>query len=301
MKPKYALIVSFIFFILLLIRVIPEVIDTGYDLRETMFDYPNGIAYAFGIWYWIAQITNITGLGFYPFWFIVSVIFSITLYLFLTTSYKINKSCDKPFFYYALLFILLTGYILPWFAFAHVRHATAVLLLLAAIEKQGFKKYILVLISVLIHNLCAVYFLLVIIGNIKNKYIQILIYTVMGVIIIFRDFILQVMLGLLAYSNYSGDLDEYSFGNDNLLMILRVIVLFGILILSIPKEKKWFLIKYNIFYLFTILFTPFSGRILEFFYPCLLMYIGKKRTISLILLLILLLVESITLYSKFPL
>lgn len=283
------------------IRAIPALNNWGYDFILTKKDYPRfPDMTTHASWYWIGQLTYVLHLGFVGFWIIISILFGIGMNVFLNTFYNANNTTEYPAATFCILCIFLAGYILPWYAYAHVRHAIAIMFLLPAlIIEKGIKKYLLIIVAVSFHTLALVYFLFDLIAKNRNKFLQIVMLIVLGTIILFKDVVLYFLLGLISYDVYSGDLAQFEFDSSNTFMVVRVILFFLVIIISTPSSSRNYLSKINLLYFVTIMLTPFSGRILEFFYPSILIRIEKKNYYTLALLFVLVVIDFISTYYKF--
>jgi hypothetical protein len=268
----------------------------GYDFVSTQEQYPYETASNYGLWYFLALGLNYIGLGFNVFWILISIFFSASLYLFLNAVTE-NKIYKYSYILNFILCLILFGYILPWFCFAHVRYGTAILLAIGAFkESSNPKKVVLLLLAVLIHSLIILYILIYYLSRVKfvQKHLLMMLLLLTLIVIAFKDIILVNALSFVSYENYTQDLLQFDFGSSNYIMIFRASIILIVIIVSFRAKSpnRAFLYILTVIYAILAIFTPFSGRFIELLYPNLSVRLKTQNIIALIGLIILLCMEG---------
>lgn len=281
-------------------RIFPLFSILGRDYLTTQESFPFEVANGYGIYNFLAIIINKIGLGFYWFWFIISIIYAYSVYLFYKKILKFEITIINLF----ILYIFILGFTIPWFAFQNIRYGTALLIIFGN-NNTSLKKYILYLFGILLHALVIptvlIFEIVNKIKNIKALFLIISVFTIIFLInnINLTDFFLKILQNL-NYENYSGDLILHEFNDSSKLFpYLRVFALAIIAFLGFKNIVQVKVLLILAIYLSSIIFTPFHGRILPIVYIYVLiewMYNHKINKLNNFLFYFLLITEGINGY-----
>jgi hypothetical protein len=261
--------------------------DYGTDYFSTLDSYPANVANSYGLYYLIGLLFGKVGFPFFVFWLFVSILLGYSFYVYLL-NFSQNKFLDK-----FIIFAFTIGYVIPWFSFQNYRFGAALLLLLSGLG-TGLKKSIFkIILAIGIHSISILLIPFLFIKKINRFFFFFFAIVVSYIFYLFFDDVTKLMLTYIGYENYISDFVQYSdTSGPNFLVFVRLILL---IVCSHFIIKQDYYVSYFLFimvYTFSIIFTPFYGRLTPFAILFILVAMQHEFSWFKILFLALILVDS---------
>jgi hypothetical protein len=273
-----------------LIRLHPFFSDFGKDFFSTFDNYPFEIADGYGLYYLIGTLLGELSVDFYVFWVIISMILGYAVYIFLNS---IPSQVQGNLLNSLIVFLFVTGYVLPWFSFQNYRYGAA-LLILGSIDILNKKSILNYFLATIIHSLSVLFlpYYVVVKYQFSKKKTMLFLFIVLGIIIILKDQLLFFSLNLFGYEKYTNDLLSIGERESITLSLIRLGVF---LIIGSKIIKKEFVAPFFyllVIYFIAIMYTPFHGRIAPFIYIIIIKTINQNKPTYKIIFALFLIIEG---------
>jgi hypothetical protein len=242
----------------------------GFDLKETIADYPN-VAEGWGLWFWVAQ----QRWNFLIFFFIVNFILALTISVLTFPGAKAGYSK------YPVVQLITFLYMCLWFLFGQARYGSAIGLIVCAIGCESIPiALVLCGLAVLIHKAVAGGVAIVVLWLIlrRSKYgLAIAALICAGVAYVMTQFAGD-LLQLAGYSNYL-NWEQLPSANTPYKYLYFGLFLAGWLLLAKDREgqsvAKEMLILALLFFPFS-LYLVFAGRSYQLFAVVVLTFLAHR-------------------------